>query len=528
VETDRYKEQLKRQMEFLKRSCELFDHGSEDEAIRIAVALRTLFRDTEFKGKKQSISIFALLGQKEAVRLLSSLETMDELHLPFEMIPKHSLPIMMTSDGQKPLLEKTKKHKLISISDWLNEKVVIIDGNELSREDIIITAANKDGGTHVPEKMNAKARLLKKSVGAYTIYENSRAITKELASHYFIILRQLAFEVLESRSIYELNDMEFQPIKKVKSYREYLQEAGSFQRENKHHKAIERFKQAINVNKNNSEIAYNNMGNSYIEIGDKEEAKIAYRKSIELNPGYVDPLVNLALVFHKEKRYDLALSAYGQALEIDNKHVQAAHNVMVIKNFMTLQDEIEYQYRNVFTGSENSNYLVLLALGLMKYSRLLEALEVMKKALEFTEEPDLVLCNIGVLCIKLGRLEEAEKTFDVLVKSTEINNAEVCLNVLEYGIVYGKLNVTHLFEKFEISFKDDKNTLCVVAMLKILYRISTSEGPIKAEIEKFNEKYSDVKMNYDLSDLESWVESKKNANLTDIFSFFKGRNASKS
>lgn len=336
METDRYKDQLKRQLEFLKRSCELFDQGNEDEAIRIAVVLRTLFRDTEHKGKKQSTSIFELLSQKETIRLLSSLETTEEIHLPFEMVPKHFLPVMMTSDGQKPSLDKTKKHKLISISDWLNEKIIIIDGNELSREDIIVTAANKDGGTHVPKKLNEKAKLLKKGVGNYTIHENCRAITRELTNHHFIILRQLAFEVLESRSIYELNEIVFQPIAKFKSYREYLQEARNFQKENKHYKAIELFKKAIIAKNGNTEIAYNNMGNSYIEIGDQEEAKLAYQKAIELNSTYVDPLVNLALVYHKEKRYDLALSAYEKALKIDKTYVQAAHNINVIHNSLTL------------------------------------------------------------------------------------------------------------------------------------------------------------------------------------------------
>jgi len=528
MEIDRYKDQLKRQLEFLRRSCVLFDQGNEDEAIRIAVALRTLFRDTELKGKKQSTSVFKLLGQKESIRLLSSLETMDELCLPLKMIPKYALPAMTTSDGQKPLLGKTKKNKLISISDWLNEKIIVIDGIELSREDVIVTAANKDGGTHVPEKLNEKAKLLKKGIGCYTIYENGRAITRELTNHHFIILRQLAFEVLESKSIYELNDMVLQPIEELKSYREYLQEAGNFQEENKHYKAIEKFKKAIVVKEDNAEIAYNNMGNSYVEIDDKEEAKAAYQKAIELNSDYVDPLVNLALVYHKEKRYDLALSAYVKALKIDNKHIQAAHNVIVIKNFMTLQDEVEYQYENVFPASENPEHLVLLSLGLMKHSKWLEALEVMKKALVFTEEPELVWCNIGVLYLKIGKLDEAEKVFERLAKSTDATNVEIYTNVLEYSMAYGKFDIDDLFEKFEIHFKSDIGSLCILEMLKILHRVSIMDVDIKVEAEKFNENYPDIRMDYDFSDLESWVESKENTKLTEIFSFFKGRNASKS
>jgi len=516
METDRYKEQLKMQIEFLKRSSELFDQGSKSESIRIAVVLRTLFRDTE-----KSTSIFRLLGQKENIHLLSTLETIDELRFPVEMASTHFLPIMLTSDGQKPYLDETEKRKLVSISDWLNEKIIIIDGNGLSREDIIVTAANKDGGTHVPEKLNVKAKLLKKCVGNYATYENGVAINRELTNHHFIILRQLAFEVLESRSIYELNDMEFQPIVKLKSYREYLQEAWSFQKENKHYKAIELFKKAIIVKDGNAAIAYNSMGNSYIEIDDREEAMIAYQKAIELDPAYVDPLVNLALVYHKGKRYDLALSAYEKALKVDKKHNQAVRGFIVIKNLLTLKDEIEYQYKNVFPVSDDSNYLVHLSLGLMKHSRWLEALKVMEKALKFTEEPELILCNIGVIYLKIGNLDKAEKIFENLSKLTDINNAQVCVNILEYSIVYNKFDADSLFEKFEIYFKDDNDSLCIIMMLKVLYRVSTEEVDIKAEIQKFNKKYLDIRIDYDFSDLESWVESKKKVELTNIFSFFK-------
>ena len=76
-----------------------------------------------------------------------------------------------------------------------------------------------------------------------------------------------------------------------------------------------------------------------------------------------------------------------------------------------------------------------------------------------------------MLYLKIGNLDEAEKIFEILAKSTDINNAEVCVNVLEYGIVYGKLNIDDLFEKFEIHFKGDSSSLCVLEMLKVLYHV---------------------------------------------------------
>jgi hypothetical protein len=52
-----FKEQLRRQLGFIERSCESYDKGFEDETIRIATALRVLFHDTP-----QSTPLLKYLG----------------------------------------------------------------------------------------------------------------------------------------------------------------------------------------------------------------------------------------------------------------------------------------------------------------------------------------------------------------------------------------------------------------------------------------------------------------------------------
>src|SRR5215210_4761385 len=43
---DRYQQELKKQLGFLRRSCQWYDNGEVDEAIRIAVPIRTIIHDT--------------------------------------------------------------------------------------------------------------------------------------------------------------------------------------------------------------------------------------------------------------------------------------------------------------------------------------------------------------------------------------------------------------------------------------------------------------------------------------------------
>src|ERR1035437_4448378 len=61
--------QLRRQIGFLERSCVTYDSGHHEEAVRIAVSLRVLFRDTP-----KSVSLRTHLGVKASARVLSTFE----------------------------------------------------------------------------------------------------------------------------------------------------------------------------------------------------------------------------------------------------------------------------------------------------------------------------------------------------------------------------------------------------------------------------------------------------------------------
>jgi tetratricopeptide (TPR) repeat protein len=511
-----YKKQLKRQLGFLKRSCEIFDHGNEDEAIRIAVTLRTLFRDTQ-----NSTSLMKLLGQTDLVQLLSTIETEEDEPRLKQIDIKEFVPVMLTSDGKKPYLDASNKNRELFLDNWLNEKILILNGERFSREDIIITAANKDGGTHVPKKLNQKAKLLKKSIGEYTIFENKRRITNELNNHHFFILRQLAYEVLNSRKLYELNNIEFHQSDKVKSYREYLIEAENFQKQKRHFKAIESFKNAIKEKPQNAEIAYNNMGNSFTELEEYDDAMNSYYEAIKLNPEYVDPLFNLSRLYYREKRYDLVMSTYEKILKIDTTHKQVIHNFHVITNYLTLESELAYQYKNVFPKSRNVNYLHCLCYGLMKHKRYVDALKVMQKALELSKDDITVLCNIAVIHSKLKNFNQAEEIFNKL-SSLDLDCLAVCLNILEYKLIYNKGCHEKLTQKYIKQFNRDNNSLMLLTMLSIFLK-ARDGNTIDEDIQMFKKEFPNAKIDYNLDEIDEWItlHKKDNSNLLSALSYFK-------
>src|SRR5215204_5674232 len=63
---DRYQQELKKQLGFLRRSCQWYDNGEVDEAIRIAVPIRTIIHDTG-----RSTSLLTHLNAK-GIKLWSS------------------------------------------------------------------------------------------------------------------------------------------------------------------------------------------------------------------------------------------------------------------------------------------------------------------------------------------------------------------------------------------------------------------------------------------------------------------------
>ncbi|WP_373033388.1 tetratricopeptide repeat protein [Sulfurovum sp.] len=507
-------EQLQKQIGFLKRSCELFDEGYEDESIKIAVTLRTLFRDTH-----NSESLVKLLGQKDNIKLLSTIP-IDEPFLQNKIIPNY-IPIMLTSDGIKPYLEMSNKKELLFVNQWLNEKILLLDGEYFTREDVIVTSANKDGGTHTTNKPNRKMKLLKKSFGSFTVTEGNREISQDIKNHHLILLRQFAYEVLSSQDLYEQNSITFQSVNQTRTSKEYLIDAEKFRKENRHYKAIETCKTAIKLKSYNADIAYNNMGNSLAELNEDEDAKNAYYNAIAINDEYIEPLYNLSIIFVKEKRYDKAIELYEKILKIDPKNEKVKHNFTVIINLLRSDDEIIYQYENIFPQSSNVTYLTYLGISLYELKKYDLALIVSERTLELLKDDISILCNIGAIHIKLKNYDEAEEIFGKLC-SIYPQPLHVFLNTLEYRLITNQLCEVNLVERHKEYFESDDNATMLITIMLLLFK--AREGTIiEQDISSFKDKYNGLPINYDFVDIEEWVKTQNfsNQNLQAVLSIFK-------
>jgi len=145
---------LKGQIAFMKQSASSYDNGFEDEAKRLAVVIRVLVHDTS-----NSTSLLTLLNRKN-IKFYDSAVPYD----PRNLLSYNGLTMMKIStkegasyvaplDGGAPTRSRTKK---IPFNVWWENMFVIKDkdGKTFTRRDLVLNAANKDGGAHIDPNLD--------------------------------------------------------------------------------------------------------------------------------------------------------------------------------------------------------------------------------------------------------------------------------------------------------------------------------------------------------------------------------------
>lgn len=188
-----FREQLARQLSFLKRSADAYDRGDRDEAYRIAVAIRVLVHDT-----RRSVSVLQHLSAKN-VPLLSTVMAGPRNALFFD-----GMNLLTFGFGKivgTPKLDGASIRRMVSVDDWWNEPIFAVNRVETSRKDVVLGAANQDGGAHVDHALDADYERLKEG-----LYTPSPGAAVDVPEPQLVSLRQMAFEVLNSRALHDLVD----------------------------------------------------------------------------------------------------------------------------------------------------------------------------------------------------------------------------------------------------------------------------------------------------------------------------------
>lgn len=190
-----YASQLRKILNQIISSCQTFDRGIYDVAIQIAVSARILFHDT----KRSKSLVRTHLGCPD-IRLLSTCH-----QLGTNCFGLVDLQLTKTNIGFfRPRLEKAERQEEVAFDTWWSHEPIfkLFKSSELIyRKDLILTAANKDGGAHVDENLPLSYQQLIDGLGLAARVGSSKTgqeWTVTFRDAHLSALRQIGHEILLS------------------------------------------------------------------------------------------------------------------------------------------------------------------------------------------------------------------------------------------------------------------------------------------------------------------------------------------
>jgi hypothetical protein len=201
-----FKKHLERQIGFLRRSCESYDAGYTDESVRIATITRVLIHDT-----KNCTSLLKHLGAMN-IMLSSTVSTSDIPPSRIAMLigmGRLTLTTGPTATGGtwKPSISSDSIKMRLSVSEWWNQIVYILGTVRSSRKDLVLAAADKDGGAHVDAKLTADYETLMTSgERGFFHYPTTGEMGdfRPIMDAHLVYLRQIGHELLNSPDLLAL------------------------------------------------------------------------------------------------------------------------------------------------------------------------------------------------------------------------------------------------------------------------------------------------------------------------------------
>ena len=112
-----------------------------------------------------------------------------------------------------PIFDGPIQH-FVLVSKWWNQVVYVLNPTtRLTRRNIVLAAANKDGGAHVDPKLDLEyAALAKESATGALVYQrDGKVTTYPFANAHLVAIRQMGYELLHSPDLVSLSNIAKQP-----------------------------------------------------------------------------------------------------------------------------------------------------------------------------------------------------------------------------------------------------------------------------------------------------------------------------
>lgn len=133
---------------------------------------------------------------------------------------------------------------------------------------------------------------------------------------------------------------------------EYFNQGYMYQMEKQHEKAIEEYKEAIQINPKDAD-AYNNIGAVLIELERYEEASEYLRKALQVDPRHPEAHFNLGLAYQMVRNFNEAQMEYKRAMQYGYKEYQLFFNLGTVFNQIGKIYEAETWYNETIKSKSN-------------------------------------------------------------------------------------------------------------------------------------------------------------------------------
>lgn len=178
------------QMQFLYASAKVYDEGLQIEAVRLATIFRTLLHD----GPASSKSLLAQMGVKQQLRYANTGMTIPDNG---DFVGTVLAPIRVGGSSSQPyvaLLHDAEVQGRQSFGGWWNAVVIQAHQIRFTRKDVVLTLANKEGGSHVDPKREARYDFLRR-LGVGWEVRNASGDVVDPGNPALPTMRQMTFEL---------------------------------------------------------------------------------------------------------------------------------------------------------------------------------------------------------------------------------------------------------------------------------------------------------------------------------------------
>ncbi len=172
------------------------------------------------------------------------------------------------------------------------------------------------------------------------------------------------------------------------------------------------YRRALEINPQHGAALYN-LGNTYKDEGQLAAALVFYQKAIAANSRLSDAYVNMGIIYGRQGLEDLARKYYQKALKVDPSNSKTYFNLGFIEETSgRFSSAVDLYLKAVALDPENAEGYYNLANTYAKWDRPKEAISAYLKAIGQSPQHANALANLSILSFRLGDFESAVKYCD--------------------------------------------------------------------------------------------------------------------